>query len=438
MRVAMLRSQELDGLDIEIVPTSPDDRFMSRLLVSITSLAVALFAPTAHASDELDESLFSFSSFGTLGVVHSSEDQADFTSTTFKPDGAGYTHAWSPAVDSLVGAQLTAHLTPQLSAVVQVISEQNADGSYRPHVEWANIKYQFGTDVSIRFGRTVMPAFLLTESRKLGYAYPWVRPPLEGYRVLPVTNNDGADISYRLHAGNLFSTFQANAGRNNLESPHGGVGLARRSWGVSYTAEFGALTARITYQTTHLTFVAFNDLFDGFRQFGPQGIALADTYDIEDKAVPIVAVGVSYDPGQWFAMAEWGAGDTHSVIGAPTGWYVSGGYRFGALTPYLTFAKGGADNLSDPGLTVSALPPSLRGPATGLNAALNAILSSKVVQNTATIGARWDFAKHFDLKLQFDHTNIGAGSTGSFINTQPGYQLGGKVNLFSATIDFVF
>ncbi len=410
---------------------------MSRLLVSITCLAAALSASPACADDESGAPRFTFSGFGTLGLVHSSEDQADFSSSTFKPDGAGYTRTWSPAVDSLIAAQLTARLTSKFSAVVQVIAEQNADGAYEPHVEWANIKYQVSPDFSIRVGRTVLPSFLLTESRKVGFTYPWVRPPLEGYRVLPVTNNDGADISYRMHAGEFTSTFQANAGENNIESPEG-TGRVRRSWGISYTAEYASLTARVTYQKTNLTIGSLNALFAGFRQFGPEGVAIADAYDVDDKPLPILAIGVGYDPGQWFVMGERGAGGTDSVLGKRKGWYVSGGYRYGPFTPYLTYAEGGADNLSDPGLTVAALPPFLRGPATGLNAALNSILSSKAVQNTASIGARWDFANNFDLKLQFDHTDIGAGSTGTFINIQPGFQLGGKVNLFSATIDFVF
>jgi len=158
------------------------------------------------------------------------------------------------------------------------------------------------------------------------------------------------------------------------------------------------------------------------------------------NAKPFSAIGiaVSYDPGAWFVMGEWGHIDSHSSIGNKTGWYASGGYRFGKFTPYVTYAQATADNLSDPGLTVSALPPFLVAPASGLNAALNSILSTKPVQNTVSVGGRWDFMKNTDLKLQFDHTRIGAGSSGVLSNLQPGFQLGGNVTVFSATIDFVF
>ncbi len=161
-----------------------------------------------------------------------------------------------------------------------------------------------------------------------------------------------------------------------------------------------------------MTIASFNALFDAFRQFGPQGVALADKYDSDAKPYSVIAVGADYDPGAWFVMGEWGKADTHSSIGKLTGWYVSGGYRF-------------RTGLAAPG-------------AAGLNAALNSILSTKPVQNTVSVGGRWDFMKNTAFKLQYDHTRIGTGSTGILNNIQPGFQPGGKVNVFSATIDFVF
>src|ERR1700729_1828568 len=127
-------------------------------------LAVMLGSPlvACAASDDASASLFSFSGFGTLGVVHSSESEADFTNSTFKPNGAGFTRAWSADVDSRLGAQVMANVTSQLSAVVQVISEQLYDNTYRPHVEWANIKYQFTPEFSVRVGRTVLSSFMFS------------------------------------------------------------------------------------------------------------------------------------------------------------------------------------------------------------------------------------------------------------------------------------
>jgi len=87
---------------------------ISNKLTHIALLATALHAAGAGAY-EFEAPMFSFSGFGTLGVVHSSEDQADFTSFVLKPNGAGYSHAWSTDVDSLIGG--AGHCQPHPSAL---------------------------------------------------------------------------------------------------------------------------------------------------------------------------------------------------------------------------------------------------------------------------------------------------------------------------------
>jgi hypothetical protein len=410
---------------------------MPRVLGTLAAIVAALHASSAGAA-EPSTSKFSFSGFGTGGVVHSSEENADFTSTFSKPDGAGYSDSWSGDVDSLIAGQITANFTPKLSAVLQAISEQNHDGTYEPHVEWANFKIQLTPDFSVRAGRMVLPSLLVSDTRKVGFTYPWVRPPLEVYSLLPVTWTDGLDVSYRLHAGDWTNTLQANTGRNDIDLSDGGTTEVRELRGISNSAERGPLTARITYLRARLTAASLNVLFDAFRSFGPQGIAVADRYDLDDTLVSVVGVSVGYDPGQWFAMSEWSRLDSHAFIGTRTAWHASGGYRFAKLTPYVTYAQSHADTLADPGLDVTALPPFLAGPATGLNIALNSVLSANPVQNTVSIGARWDFMRNTAIKVQFDRTNIGAGSLGALINLQPGYEPGGTFRVFSATIDFVF
>ena len=74
----------------------------------------------------------------------------------------------------------------------------------------------------------------------------------------------------------------------------------------------------------------------------------------------------------------------------------------------------------------------------GLNAGLNAVLAQTAVQNTISVGSRWDVIKNIDLKVQYDHTRLGAGSTGLLGDVQPGLRPGSTFNLFSVVVDFVF
>lgn len=428
----------------------PTHKIISRMTkslvyrLSIVALLVLGMRAACVRADDSDTPNFLFSGFGTIGEVHSSADTADFVSSTINPSGAGFSSDWSFRVDSLIGGQIVANFTPQLSAVLQVISDQNFDNSYRPHVEWANIKYQLTSDLSVRVGRTVLPFFMTSDSREIGYTNPWVRPPVEVYNLVPITNTDGVDTSYRISLGAANNTLQVTAGSSDAKLPprpgiDAGAVQVRNLVAFTDTFEQGFATAHFSFGRARLTLAEFNPLFDAFRQFGPEGIAIADKYAVNNRATSFFGIGASYDPGHWFVQGELGHINTHSVLGESTGWYGTGGYRLGKFTPYVTFARVKADsNRSDPGLTVSALPPPLAGPATELNFALNASLGIIAVQKSISFGTRWDFAKNSALKLQVDHIDLGAGSPGTLINIQPGFRPGSKLNVVSIAWDFVF
>ena len=345
---------------------------------------------------------------------------------------------WSAAVDSLIGGQVAATITPKFSAVLQVIAQQNYNNTFWPHIEWADLKYQVTPELSVRAGRIVIPSFLVSDSRQVGYSNPWVRPPLDLYSLIPVTENDGVDASYRLHTGRVLQTLVAEYGDARPNTPTVGTAQSRRHWLIADPLEYGPTTLHLAYQESHISIAYLSNLIDAFQQFGAQGVAIESRYDPDDKLLSFLSLGAMYDPGQWFATAEWGTVDFHSVLGKKTAWYISSGYRFSRITPFVTFAQARADNLSDPGLTLSALSPSFQPTAAGLNLALNSLLRAKPVQKTISFGVRWDLVKNADLKLQFDRMLIGAGSTGVLRNVQPGFRLGSDVSVFTATVDFVF
>lgn len=383
--------------------------------------------------------MFSISGFGTLGVVHSSENDADYTSSIYKPNGAGHTHTWSADVDSLLGVQLNAVFTPKLSAVLQIIAEQNYNDTYRPHIEWANIKYDFTPDFSVTVGRRVMGNFLISDYRKVGYAYAWVRPPGEVYRLLPVTKNDGITATYRMHFFDAANTLQLLHGGLDMKNIFGAEDKARDQWGIFDTFEYHALTLRVSYLQTNLEVGGTEGLFDAIRSFGPEGAAIADRNECNGKGYKLASLGASYDPGDWFVMSEFARLDTDCFIGDQSGWYVGGGYRIGKFTPYISYARSKAESpVSEPGLSLNGLPPFLIGPVIALNGANNALLNSIPQQKTLAVGTRWDFMKNTALKIQYEHTRIDDESAGPLQNLQPGYKPGGHINLLSATIDFVF
>ncbi len=274
-----------------------------------TKLGAAIFVLTvlnvsmaqAEESRAIDTTV---SGFGTVGLAHSSERQADFTNSPFlKKTGAGFSDDWSAHADSVFGVQVVATITLQVSAVLQVISQQRYDGTYTPEVEWANVKYQFSPDFNVRIGRTAMPSLLVSDYRYVSYSTPWVRAPMDIYGLIPITKNDGADVSYRMHIGGAAATFQASYGQSEIKNDNGvAPNLIKNAVGVFNNTEIGHATFHLAYQEADLSLPPIYPLFDGFKQFGPAGVAIADKYNANDRRVKLTALGVMYDRDDWFVM----------------------------------------------------------------------------------------------------------------------------------------
>ena len=179
------------------------------------ALFIVLMLSAAPALAE-ENDVLKLNAFGTLGLVHSDNDKADFVTTVVQSRGAGYTRDWSAVVDSRLGVQLTYLPTDKLSAVLQVIAEQRDDGVIRPEVEWAYLQYAITPALSVRVGRTVLPTYLHSQYRKVSYANHWVRPPAEFY-VVPVNSSDGISILFNSHIGELNYALHAVFGQGDQD-----------------------------------------------------------------------------------------------------------------------------------------------------------------------------------------------------------------------------
>jgi hypothetical protein len=363
-------------------------------LVGVQILATPAGALAADTSADSDQSIFSLRGFGTLGVVHSSDDQADYVANGMQPKGAGFTDSWSATPDSKLGLQVSAQFTGSLSAVVQAVSQYQADGTYRPDLEWANIKFQVTPEFDVRAGRIVLPTFMYSDSVNVGYALPYVRIPLEIYGELPVSSSDGIDGSYRLHVGDVTNSTQVYTGRFHSSTPNGGYYNLRDLYGIVDALEYEALTVHLSYQRLRY-------------DLSVAGLVLAA------DPQTLVNIGASYDPATWFVLGEW-IRQVDDAGGLYYSGYFMSGLRFGKFTPYADYARADRAHAGTQGG-----PPFLN-------------------QDTSTLGLRWDFISNFDCKLQFDHTKLHGGSNTFFINQQPGFQEAGTVNILSLAVDFIF
>jgi hypothetical protein len=382
---------------------------------------------------------FSVSGFGTVGLVHSSESHADFTSSVLKDKGAGASRRWSADVDTRLGLQLDLALNKRWSAVLQVVSEQDLDNSYRPRVEWANVKYQATPELALRVGRMALPMFLAAEYRKVGYVYPWVRPPVEGYGALPLTKGDGVDANYRWSLGPVRNATQVFYGHADVALAAPLRAYGRGITGLANTSDWDALSLRASLIQAEVTSRLGAELFDAYAAFGPAGAALGQRYAVDHKRISVASLGFNYDPGRWFAMAEASRTRSHSLLGATRSVYASAGWRQDAFTPYVAWSHVRAVSpTADPGLPLGGLPPQVAAQAAVLNGILAKILATVPQQTSSSAGLRWDLGTDMAAKLQYDRIIPQGGSRGTLINQTPGFVSGRTAHVVSVAFDFVY
>jgi hypothetical protein len=277
------------------------------------------------------------------------------------------------------------------------------------------------------------PAYVISDYQKTGYAYIWVRPPVELYQFNPFTSVDGGDVAWQTNLGGLSLKATAFCGSfDDRGFARGAVTefFARKIAGLSLVGVQGDSTYRAFYTqfdvtTTNPAITAgLNQIRNGVPPLGlAPNPALADQLEVKGKKATYLSLAYQYDPGTWFIIVEVGknAGADDLVLHSTSG-YVTGGYRFGNWTPYLMAAKRQTDSsTTNPNPIATAL-----------------LASGEKAQSSYSAGLRWDFMKNFDLKLQYDAVKNATNSQGTLAAPQPTFVKGQSYNLTTINLDFVF
>lgn len=350
---------------------------------SVLTAALALGAVPAFAGTQIGDYL-NFSGFGTLGLTRTNTDSADFIRDA---EASGATKDVNANVDSNFGLQLTGTATPWLSATVQMLSAERSQSYMTTELEWAFVKVKPLDGLTLRGGRMALPVFAVSDSRNVGYANNWLRPPGEVYGLAMIPRLDGADASYSAEVGSSTFTATAMAGKGNLPRRGATDLLTDNLRGLNLQWETDGVMVRLGQVRTRVhTSVAGS----------------VDEYKF-------TGAGVLIDRSNIVAQAEYvtrRSGSNASLIDA-NGWYAMGGYRLGAWLPYASYSA------TRPNVTskVHAAGP----------------------QDTTAIGARWDVLKAMDVKFQLERIDTKGTRGISFTSA-----VAKPVTAASVTVDFVF
>ena len=400
--------------------------------------------------------VYSFSAFGTLGVVQTNTNDAIYT-TGNEVEGATKHANMGP--DSKVGAQLDAKFNDVFSATLQVFSKQNGVSSYAPDVEWAFGKLKLGDGFDLRLGRIGAPFFMTSDFRNVGYTNLTVRTPFDVYGLVPVRSFDGGDILYRTDIGSTTLNGQVWLGKSGVRIGQNNEGdediVLHNIAGINFSAENGPLTVRfgtmktrfgVSTATSGTGLAGFNGLLGGLNQLGAypglgELTTIADELSINGKFASFTGVGAVLDTGNWVVNTEYVKRRTESTyIASANAWYATLGYRIDTFTPYVSFSNRKVTSTSSyPQVAVPGFyPPEVQQTVPFLVGSVNGALTT-TNESTSALGVRWDAGKNYDVKAEFQQIRVPANSAGAFGNISTGvFLVDTKVNVVTVAVDFVF
>ena len=402
---------------------------LNPILAAALLSAGTLASTAAHADAASWDPSWAFSGFGTVGYAETDTNAALFAGPG-QPSGAGKDGTLD--VDSKLGAQINAKANNVFSGTLQVLSQRNGKGNFKPEVEWAFVKAQVTPGLSIRGGRIGAPLFMVSDFRSIGYSNLLLRTPMDVYGQVAFSHFDGGDVTYQDTVGPATLTGQVFLGHTSAVSDGTPITVSHQT-GVNFTAEFDdGITLRVGHVQGKLSAVSSSlDQLVAILSQTPFA-AVGDEISVTKKDASFSGVGVSYDQGNWVGSVEYTKRKTSSYISSTTGWAATLGYRVSKFTPYAAISQIKVNNTNVNNNIPTSVPQ-----LAPLAAAVNGLIANQnIVEKTDSVGLRWDAYKNMDVKVQYDHVAPAAGSRGFFNRAQTGFS--GPVNVYSVAVDFVF
>jgi len=364
--------------------------------LTVAILSAATLSTPALAND------LNINGFLSVGASMASDDTVTF-------EGHDTTGGFKS--DTILGLQVSKQVNDSTSVTGQLVSRGGED--YSTEAAWAFVTYAATDNLDLRLGRIRTPLFFYSDFLEVGYAYDWVRPPLEVYspNASAFSSLDGTDLNYRFSTGTFDHNVQLYYGRNNRSNTSGLD--AKHFSGIALTSSNDSLTLRASAHQVELH-LADNPPAGSFGA-GVSLLALAGPdFAIEGENHYFYEAGFSYDNGEINLVAEYTHFDGKNPAFMDSDAYlVKVAKRFGEFTPHLTYSSVATSKDS------------------GANGNIQEIAGLEDEQTSITAGLRYDYDSSTALKFEVQqHTEDKvAGVPGEIDET---------AMLYSIAVDVVF
>ncbi len=373
---------------------------------------------TVHA-DENIKGNFTLGGYGTLSYsMDDHETVAPARDISQKPDN-GFNTDSTFKLDSRLGLHAYYHFSDTLDFVAQGVLRDQVNLTFLNSMELAYVEFKAFPQINVRAGRFGYDAFLMSDTRNIGYAYTWVRPPTEFYSWIPVFSVDGIDAIWRIDSGDVQWSIKAQIGSSHTDIPVGDQDYEIETdnlRAITLSRQSGSLQVKIGYSkfTLNNEADALSSLHQGlgavaaatskiFSGISREAAFLRNNTSFQEQNITYMTLGAAYDDGIWIAQAELSHSTATSNI-LPHGnmAYLAVGHRLGDWTPYLMYSI--THPTYDVYVSTENWEP-INQEALQEQAAY-ILNSTRMDQQTFSLGLRWDFHTQAAVKLQWDNSYI--------------------------------
>jgi hypothetical protein len=385
--------------------------------LGLTGLGLMLCAPLAGAA--LTDSI-TFNGFLSAGAAVSNRQVINGVDTVLA-DGSVYSDIHTQ-YQSRFGLQIAAQVNPEVSVTGQLLAlprpEFGTGTDFSVFADWAYISYRFSDQFSVRAGRVKLPSYLISDYYQVGYAYPWVRPPVEMYSTNPMTGINGVDLLFRQNFGSYSLLVQPFYGSNAQDTvvpqavlpalpcfpagcPAGSIVTIPFSVqglrGINLSLSSDIFTVRASWFKTQV-------FQEDFGVEGDEGSFSSAGFTMDWKNIVVYTEG-------FVRLVE---GNASVAFPAQEGGYATLGYRLGRFLPHVTYGwidpHGGS-------------------------------LGTPLSERSIALGLRYELGRGAALKLDVTRLTPSAGTTGLLVgdpNALDSPHRSDSILIYSGTLDVVF
>ncbi|MBF0313856.1 MAG: hypothetical protein HQK50_06315 [Oligoflexia bacterium] len=401
--------------------------FSCRLFIFCLSLATAL--ATSVASE------LQINGFGTVGAA-ASDDQSGYAYDI--RNKINYYH------DTKFGLNFSSRLGQKWSWASQLLVKRWVDDTFddnKVKLDWALVSYHPWSDLSFRVGKQKLPLWLFSDYAEVGFLYPWVRPIQEVYGITPLNTITGASLNYIKQLGTVNFELNAVAGDSKVvEDRNGGIVL------LANVKRAQLLTFSLIHENFLLKAnLGKSDAVDVTQRTG------SSSYVFPQLKYTFASLGAKVDYQTHFVWTE--IVTTHvEHLSNMNGLYLSYGKKFGIFSPHITYARYWSHNYK------SVRADTTTSTATTTVRVLSYVPERKNKQQSLILGLVTKITDRSNFKLEWQYidadgysrdTTERSTTTGGVTTTVTSHgntkERGffdahprGEVNLFSATINFIF